>query len=85
MELEATSKMLSILDHMTEQASKVTCSACGAAVPSETPSTPPEARKPCPNCGSVARVLGVRLTDGVDVHDTVATKARHGEPEQVKL
>jgi len=84
MELEVVSKKSTILDSMSEEASKVTCSRCGAIMPGETPSTPSGARKPCPNCGSVARRLGIRLGDGVDVHDAVAAKARHGEPGQVK-
>jgi hypothetical protein len=60
----------------------VSCSGCGASVPE-----PPgwiEDRGPCLTCGSTARTFAVTLTDKAEAHDSLATKARHGDVGKVK-
>ena len=70
---------------MSEEIRGGRCGGCGVVVPGETPSMPSEARELCPNCGSVNRHLSVTIIgDGVDTHDSVSAKARHGAPGQVK-
>ncbi len=59
----------------------VSCSGCGASVPEP---GRVEDRKPCPACGSTARTFAVTVTDTVEAHDSLATKARHGDVGKVK-
>lgn len=59
----------------------VSCSGCGTSVPE-----PPRIkdRKPCPTCASMARTFAVTLTDKVEAHDGLASKARHGDVGKVR-
>ena len=59
----------------------VSCNGCGASVPEP---DRVEDRKPCPSCGSTARTFAVTLTDKTEAHDSLATKARHGDVGTVK-
>jgi hypothetical protein len=59
----------------------VSCSGCGASMPEPGRI---EDRKPCPACGSTARTFAVTLTDKAEAHDSLATKARHGDVGKVK-
>jgi hypothetical protein len=64
-----------------ERSTTVSCSGCGASV-----AEPPriEDREPCPTCGLIARTFAVTLTDRAEAHDSLATKARHGDVGKVK-
>jgi hypothetical protein len=59
----------------------VSCSGCRASVPEPRRI---ENREPCPTCGSIARTFVVTLTDKAEAHDSLATKARHGDVGKVK-
>lgn len=54
---------------------------CGTSVPE-----PPRIKdpKPCPICASMARTFAVTLTDKVEAHDGLASKARHGDVGKVR-
>ncbi|HZA84551.1 MAG TPA: hypothetical protein VFC13_24255 [Actinomycetes bacterium] len=43
-----------------------------------------EDREPCPACGSTARTFAVTFTDKAEAHDSLATKARHGDVGEAK-
>lgn len=64
-----------------EPSTTVSCSACGASLPE--PGRIQD-QKPCPSCGSTARTFAVTLTDKAEAHDSLATKARHGDVGKVK-
>lgn len=53
---------------------QVTCANCGTVLPDEDGSMPPEQRKPCPVCGSTARVFHVTATATIQL-DSVVTAA----------
>jgi hypothetical protein len=59
----------------------VSCSGCGASVPEPGRI---EDREPCPACGSTARTFAKTFTDTAEAHDSLATKARHGDVGKVK-
>jgi hypothetical protein len=59
----------------------VQCSDCMTAV--EEPARI-EDRKPCPNCGSIARMINVTLTDTAQAHERLGVKMRHGEVGKVQ-
>jgi hypothetical protein len=59
----------------------VSCSECGTSMPE---SRRIEDREPCPTCGSTARTFAVNLTGKVEVHGSLAYKARHGDVGKVK-
>jgi len=44
----------------------------------EDPSTPVEARTPCPTCGSTARAFKIHLETKIELHSQLGIKARHG-------
>jgi hypothetical protein len=68
---------------MAEQESNTTvsCSGCGASVPEPGGI---EDRESCPACGSTARTFAVTFTDKAEAHDSLATKARHGNVGKAK-
>jgi hypothetical protein len=59
----------------------VSCSGCGASLPEPGRI---EDREPCPTCGSTARTFAKTFTDTAEAHDSLATKARHGDVGKVK-
>jgi hypothetical protein len=59
----------------------VSCSGCGTSMPE--PSRI-EDQEPCPTCGPTARTFAVTLADSAQAHDSLATKARHGDIGKVK-
>jgi hypothetical protein len=64
-----------------EPNTNVSCSRCGASVPELGRI---DDQKPCPSCGSTAQTFAVTLTDKAEVHDSLGTKARHGDIGKVK-
>ena len=54
-----------------------TCQGCEAVL-DESPQAPVEMRKPCPNCGSTARLYKVLIQETVEVKSSLQLKARHG-------
>jgi hypothetical protein len=64
-----------------EPSTTVSCGGCGGSVPEPGRI---EDQKPCPSCGSTARTFAVTLTDKAEAHDSLATKARHGDVGKVK-
>ncbi len=57
----------------------VHCGQCGAAL-GEPPNTPPDARVPCPSCGSTTRTITVHVTEGVRASEHIsALQERRGE------
>ena len=57
----------------------VACGQCGAAL-SELPSTPVEARVPCPSCGSTSRTIAIHLQEEIRLSDHFsALHERKGE------
>jgi DNA-directed RNA polymerase subunit RPC12/RpoP len=64
-----------------EPNTNVSCSRCGASVPE--PGRIDD-QTPCPSCGSTARTFAVTLTDKAEAHDSLGTKARHGDIGKVK-
>jgi DNA-directed RNA polymerase subunit RPC12/RpoP len=64
-----------------EPNTNVSCSRCGASVPE---SGRIDDQMPCLSCGSTARTFAVTLTDTAEVHDSLGTKARHGDIGKVK-
>lgn len=54
-----------------------TCQGCNAVL-EESPQTPPEMRKPCPSCGSTARLYQVLIQETVETRNSLGLKARHG-------
>jgi hypothetical protein len=54
------------------------CSDCGAEVPQDDPGAE---RRPCPNCGSLARIHEKNLTANVTVTDSVETVVERGVNE----
>lgn len=55
----------------------IACTECGAPL-DEPPSLPTDQRKPCPNCGSMARTINVSVHETVTVRERIGMKARHG-------
>jgi len=55
------------------------CAGCGAVQPA---SPDPESRVPCRDCGSMARVIEVSVSDSLEFHDSLAFK--HKRPDYKK-
>jgi hypothetical protein len=53
-----------------------TCGSCGYVL-DESPSTPVDERQPCTECGSLGRTVHVEVSDTIEIHDSIAIKARH--------
>ena len=51
----------------------VACNVCGTPI-SEPASTPPDERRPCPNCGSTARAISVWAGDALELRDSIRVK-----------
>jgi hypothetical protein len=66
---------------MVEANTTVQCRDCGTPV--EEPG-PIEDRRPCPTCGSLARIFTVTVTDTAQVRERIAIKARRGEVGKVR-
>jgi DNA-directed RNA polymerase subunit RPC12/RpoP len=60
---------------------EVTIVACGQCKRNldEPSNTPENKRNPCPNCGSVSRLVKKEIADSISVRDGVRGKARSGE------
>jgi hypothetical protein len=69
---------------MGVEAGNVNCNVCGAVIPGETPWTPKEDKKPCPQCGSMKRLYSLVITTKSKSFLQIAAKARHGQPGQIK-
>jgi hypothetical protein len=48
------------------------CAKCGQPIIDESPSSDPENRKPCPNCGSLARAFSVHVQGAIALSGSVA-------------
>ncbi len=48
------------------------CKNCGALITGESPSEDPTQRKPCPQCGSLARMFDVRISEGFSIRAGLA-------------
>jgi hypothetical protein len=55
----------------------VACGSCGRPI-DESPGAPPENRVPCPDCGSLARRVDIRVEDTITIHDSLAIKVKRG-------
>lgn len=55
----------------------IACTDCGTPM-NESPSLPTGQRKPCPDCGSMARTIEVSVHETVTVRERLGLKARHG-------
>ncbi|MFZ2149162.1 MAG: hypothetical protein WAV28_18275 [Sedimentisphaerales bacterium] len=55
----------------------ITCAKCVNVI-DESANIPEKNRKPCPQCGSRARLYDVKITDRIAAHDGLRMKARHG-------
>jgi hypothetical protein len=60
------------------------CRKCGYVFVNESPDTPQEERKSCPECGSAGRAIGATHTDPMRFIDYTKLKARHGVPGKIK-
>ena len=49
----------------------VFCNNCGTPIPNESPSGDPAQRKPCRQCGSLARRFDVHISERIEVRDGV--------------
>lgn len=54
----------------------VTCAECGQVI--NEPNVPEKDRKPCPQCGSRARLFKVYVAESITAHGGLRIKARHG-------
>lgn len=48
-----------------------TCAQCGQPIIDESPTGDPEKRKPCPNCGSLARPFSVHVQETITLSESV--------------
>ncbi len=63
---------------MSLSESSLQCRRCGYVFLDESLDTPPEARKSCPECGSIGRATGVTHTEPIRSVDSTKLKARRG-------
>src|SRR3990170_3638504 len=61
-----------------EKMAGVNCTECGNPL-DESPSLPEDQRRPCPNCGSMARTFHVSILDTGKGHERLGWKARRAE------
>lgn len=61
----------------------VKCKNCGELL-DEPINTPFDQRKPCPSCGSEARLYAMELGEEIALHDRLKLKARHGQPGEIR-
>ncbi len=61
---------------MSDTPPTVNCGNCGKEL-AEDPHAPVETRKPCPDCGSMSRLLGKSLSGTVTARSKMSMRARH--------
>jgi hypothetical protein len=57
---------------MDNERDNITCAQCGQLIVDESPTGDPEKRKPCPNCGSLARAFSVHLRATIALSASIA-------------
>jgi hypothetical protein len=62
----------SVSNTVNQGITEMTTTNCGKC------NTPPEARKPCPHCGSTSRAFSVTLESKVEFHSSLSYKAKRG-------
>jgi DNA-directed RNA polymerase subunit RPC12/RpoP len=61
---------------MMEDSQTITCANCGRQLEEDSSETD-ENRPLCPDCGSTAQVIHVRVHDGATFHERLGLKGRH--------
>jgi DNA-directed RNA polymerase subunit RPC12/RpoP len=56
----------------------VECAECGSSIPVARSDDPVDARRPCPACGSSARLVPLHASDEVHFHERVDLKVKEG-------
>jgi hypothetical protein len=64
---------------MASEQPPVACNACGAAL-AEPTDLDPALRRPCPQCGSLSRLVKVQVEDSISVHSSIAVVHKGDRP-----